>query len=234
MLVHVSRVTRDLAAVTSNGGRLPVQRVHSTRLADIHSSSSRARVLIVHSNGTHLNQLAHAVHSGALEVVQDSSLVRIRTVSDASFADDVLWADAVVIGSHVINANVEPQVSLFLSSWDFSADLSHKVGAVFVTGGGISAGEELTMVNLLHSMMIFRMIIVGGERWTSAFGASGIVGEGPFQAPSPRSQQLDFPTDCYPNNPDMLHDMFTAKGISLGRRVASVASALAQSAQIIE
>ncbi|GMF43062.1 unnamed protein product [Phytophthora fragariaefolia] len=112
----------------------------------------------------------------------------------------------------------------FLSDWSLTQDLSQKVGAVFVTSGGLSAGEELTMVNLLHSLMIFRMIIVGGERWTSAFGASAIVGEGPFQ---PAGQNThDFPPICYPTDPDAIHDMFRDKAIGLGERVASIASQL--------
>lgn len=115
----------------------------------------------------------------------------------------------------------------FLSDWSLSEDLSQKVGAVFVTSGGLSAGEELTMVNLLHSLMIFRMIIVGGEHWTSAFGASAIVGEGPFEPVEQNSpEKRDFPPICYPTHPDSIHDMFKDKAIGLGERVASIATQL--------
>jgi multimeric flavodoxin WrbA len=116
-------------------------------------------------------------------------------------------------------------MSAFLSTWSLKQDLSYKVGAVFVTSGGISAGEELTMVNLLHSLMIFRMIIVGGERWTSAFGASAVIGEGPFtsQHDSEKVKKM-FPSICYPTNPNGIHEMFQEKAIGLGERVALVAS----------
>lgn len=124
-------------------------------------------------------------------------------------------------------------MAAFLSSWALSEDLSRKVGAVFVTGGGISAGEELTMVNLLHSLLIFRMVIVGGERWTSAFGASAVVAEGPFQPrPTAETEVGDgsgdalFPSLCYPTDPDAVHTMFKDKAEGLGRRVASVAALL--------
>jgi multimeric flavodoxin WrbA len=118
-------------------------------------------------------------------------------------------------------------MAAFMSRWVFSEDLSHKVGAAFVTGGGLSAGEELTMVNLLHSMLIFRMVIVGGERWTSAFGASAIVSEGPFQpAPEAGSSVSDFAPNCYPSSADDVHAIFEDKAQGLGRRVASVASLL--------
>ncbi|OWZ15601.1 Flavodoxin [Phytophthora megakarya] len=115
----------------------------------------------------------------------------------------------------------------FLSDWLFTEDLSQKVGAVFVTSGGLSAGEELTMVNLLHSLMIFRMIIVGGERWTSAFGASAIVGEGPFEHVGENSpEQQDFPPVCFPTDPDSIHDIFKDKAIGLGERVATITTQL--------
>lgn len=101
---------------------------------------------------------------------------------------------------------------------------------MFVTSGGMSAGEELTMVNLLHSMMIFRMIIAGGERWTSAFGASAVVSEGPFQpvAKVQNSGYQQFPTVCYPTDPDEIHEMFKDKAVGLGRRIATLASVLQQ------
>ncbi|KAI9915969.1 hypothetical protein PsorP6_007710 [Peronosclerospora sorghi] len=115
----------------------------------------------------------------------------------------------------------------FLKGWSISEDLSQKIGAVFVTSAGFSAGEELTMVNLLHTLMIFRMIIVGGEHWTSAFGASAIVGEGPYK-PVDRNgpEKLDFPPICYPTDPDSIQKMFKDKAIGLGERAASIATQL--------
>lgn len=72
-------------------------------------------ILIVYANGTHLAQLADAVRLGAERVVgADAERLRVRTVETASFTDDVMWADAVVLGSHVVNANVEPKVRIEL------------------------------------------------------------------------------------------------------------------------
>ncbi|TYZ61685.1 hypothetical protein PybrP1_005697 [[Pythium] brassicae (nom. inval.)] len=188
------------------------------------NGSNETRVLVVYSDGPHLAQLAQAVEQG---VRATSAELRVRTVANASFADDVRWADAVVLGSHVVNANVEPKMAAFMSTWALSEDLSRKVGAVFVTGGGISSGEELTMVNLLHSMLIFRMVIVGGERWTSAFGASAVVAEGPFQPRGSAGSDTEgalFPSLCYPSDPNAVHAMFKDKAVGLGQRVASIAA----------
>lgn len=75
------------------------------------TEGSAARVLVVYSNGTHLSKLADAVGQGVRSVTaNDTSSLRVRTVDNANFTEDVLWADAIILGSHVINANVEPKV----------------------------------------------------------------------------------------------------------------------------
>jgi len=58
-------------------------------------------------------------------------------------------------------------------------------------------------LNILQSMLVFGMIIVGGDDWTSAFGASAITNEGVF-----KTAQLD--------------KIFLQKGFSLGKRVATM------------
>ncbi|EEY60540.1 uncharacterized protein PITG_13259 [Phytophthora infestans T30-4] len=233
-LVHVIGLSQQVLA------RLEAQQEQQPRLMHQPHTQSRgvvggawqrvrsheaANVLIAYSDGPHLSKLAAAVEIGARNVLgNESKSLRLRTLDNASFPNDVMWADAVILGTHVVNANVEPKMTKFMSEWSVTEDMSQKVGAVFVTSGGISAGEELTMVNLLHSLMIFRMIVVGGERWTSAFGASAVVGEGPFEPAGHSSpEQRDFPPICYPTDADSIHDMFKDKAIGLGERAASIA-----------
>ncbi|MEY3121103.1 MAG: hypothetical protein RL548_1461 [Bacteroidota bacterium] len=111
----------------------------------------------------------------------------------------------IIIGSPVYNANLAPEVVKFMSEWPFEGNpLKDKIGAAFVTAGGISAGEELAQVNILHSMLIFGMIVVGGDEWTSAFGASAITNESIF-----KTAQVD--------------KIFLQKAFTLGKRVATLA-----------
>jgi NAD(P)H dehydrogenase (quinone) len=165
------------------------------------------RVLIAyHSAGGHTRKLAEAVASGARSV--SGVEVKLAPVGEAS-AEDVVAADAIVLGSPVYNAGVAPPVQEFINGWPFrGAPLRDKVGAAFVTAGGISAGEELVQVGLLHSMLIFGMVVVGGGDWRSAFGASGIVSEEPFGR-----QDV----------PGHVDDRFLARGEALGKRVAELA-----------
>lgn len=168
------------------------------------TASSQTKVLIAYFSETgNTEALAAAVAHGAGEV--NGVEVILKTVDQVTEVD-LLEAKAIIVGSPVYNANVAPRVQQFITSWPFEGmPLKDKVGAAFVTAGGISAGEELTQMNILQSMLIFGMVVVGGPDWTSPFGASAIIGEPPFL-------------------PEQgLADAFLEKGRKLGSRVGEVA-----------
>lgn len=164
---------------------------------------SQVTVLITyHSETGNTAQMAEAVSEGVALV--DGVDVYVKMVSDIK-TEDLLNADAIIVGSPVYNANVSPEVSRFIAKWPFEGEpLKDKIGAAFVTGGGISAGEEIVQMNILQSMLVFGMIIVGGPDWTQPFGASAITREWPSQ-----------------NN--TVDSLFLEKGRTLGRRVAQIA-----------
>ena len=157
------------------------------------------QVLITYYSETHNTKaLAEAVAKGVASV-KGINLV-LKTI-DSTTEQDLINADAIIVGSPVYNANPAPEVLSFIKKWPFkNQPLKNKIGAVFVTGGGISSGEELVQTSLLHSMMIFGMIVIGGNDWQSAFGASSITNEKPFKEP--------------------LENYFLLKGEALGKRVA--------------
>jgi NAD(P)H dehydrogenase (quinone) len=153
-----------------------------------------------HSKTGNTALMADAVAKGARQI--EGVTVILKTV-DQTTASDLLNADAIIVGSPVYNANVAPEVQQFISGWPFEGQpLKDKIGAAFVTAGGISAGEEITQMNILQSMLIFGMIVVGGPDWKSPFGASAIVSEYPF------------------NDSDAIDPMFLLKAEKLGERVA--------------
>lgn len=172
-------------------------------LAGIAQLSAQPTVLISYYSKTgNTKQMAEAVARGAAKV--EGITVVLKTVEETT-TEDLLNAGAIIVGSPVYNANVAPQVQEFITSWPFEdAPLKDKLGAAFVTAGGISAGEEVTLLNILQSMMIFGMIVMGGDDWTAPFGASGIRGEPPFTEEEP------------------LQDNFLLKGEKLGERVAGI------------
>jgi NAD(P)H dehydrogenase (quinone) len=148
--------------------------------------------------------LANSIKKGASI---DNRVNVVLKKMDETTKKDLLSADAIIVGSPVHNANPAYEVLKFIESWPFEgAPLKNKVGAVFVTGGGISSGEELTQVALIHSMLVYGMIIVGGDDWTSSFGASAITNEAPFDK--------------------NLSPMFLRKAEQLGKRVAELTTRL--------
>jgi NAD(P)H dehydrogenase (quinone) len=169
-------------------------------------AQERPSVLIAYYSQTgHTRAMAEAVARGARSVKNVN--VKLLTVTEAT-TEELLKADAVIVGSPVYNANVAPEVASFMNRWPFDgSSMRDKIGAAFVSSGGISAGEELTQLNILHSMMVFGMIVVGGEDWRSAFGASAITGEKPF--------------DQVVTGKDVAEE-FEKKGEALGKRVAEL------------
>jgi NAD(P)H dehydrogenase (quinone) len=117
-------------------------------------------------------------------------------------SQDLLEASAIILGSPVYNSNIVPAVAEFINSWPFeNRPLKDKIGAAFVTGGGISIGEEGVMIDILRAMLIHGMVVMGGEEVEAAFGASAITGEGPF-------------------GKEVMDPIFLKKGYGLGKRVA--------------
>ncbi len=165
------------------------------------------RILIAYySQEGHTRAMAEAVHRGAASV---SGVRAVLRSVDSVAISELLAADAIIVGSPVYNANVAPAVQEFINRWPFQGSpLKDKIGAAFTTGGGISAGEELVQVNLLHSMLIFGMIVVGGPHWQQPFGASAVTEEPPFEPKTSRPP---------------VHRRFLQKGEALGKRVASLA-----------
>jgi NAD(P)H dehydrogenase (quinone) len=164
-------------------------------------SQKSSNILIAYySDSGNTEALAQSIAKGAQQVAG----VEVLILSvDQVKSSQVLSADAIILGSPVYNANIAPAVQEFINSWPFEGrPLKDKIGAVFSTGGGMSIGEELVMLNLMHSMLIHGMILVGGDTVESAFGASAITGEGPFDL----QKELD--------------PIFLEKGEALGKRVA--------------
>jgi len=162
-------------------------------------------LITYYSESGHTEKMALSVAEGARKL--EGAEVRVLAIENTS-TEDLLWADAIILGSPVHSANVAAPVQQFIRTWPFEGQhLKDKIGAVFVTAGGISAGEELVQMNLIQSLLVFNMIIVGGPAWDQPFGASAVTGEEPFS-----SEQGEVEID----------PAFLRKGNALGERVAQI------------
>ena len=184
--------------------------ISSTREIPVTGAIPTHVAIVMDGNGrwAHARLLPRtAGHAKGVQSVKDVQLI-FKSISETT-QQDLLEADAIIVGTPVYNANVAPEVVKFMSEWPFSGNpLKNKIGAAFVTAGGLSAGEELAQVNLLHTMLVFGMIIVGGDDWTAPFGASAITSEGLY------------------NSSPKLDTLFIHKGYALGKRVAEITKKL--------
>lgn len=161
-------------------------------------------ILVAYYSETgHTELVAEAVAEGAKSVA--GTTILLKPINEIE-GGEVVGADAVILGSPVHNANPAAEVLSFIRGWPFEgAPMQNKIGAAFVTAGGISAGEETTQLAILRAMLIYGMIVVGGPDWRSAFGASAVVAEGAYTTGS------------------AVDEHFLAKGRALGQRVATIA-----------
>ena len=183
------------------------------------AASSRARILVVYySQSNHTASLAQAVADGA---AQHADIVDVRgplSIDNATFADDVMWADAVIVGSPVHNANIAAKMKAWLDTWDYvHQDLHTKIGAPFVTGGHLYGGIETTLHALTAYFHIFAMRVVTAERDFQPhfpLGVGATTGDPPFKNESAGKDGFVDP-------------IFVDAGNRLGERVARIAAAAA-------
>ena len=172
--------------------------------------SATANILVVYySEKGHTRTMAEAVAKGAAGV--DRATVRTVSVTEAK-VEEVLAADAVIVGSPVYKGNIAPAVQEFINGWPIKEEaFTNKLGAAFVTASGISAGEELAQMDILHAMLVCRMLVVGGPDSRQPFGASAITGETPCGEKDNAQEE------------GSIAEYYLAKGEALGARVAGLA-----------
>lgn len=144
-------------------------------------ASLSIKVLVTyHSLSGNTERMAEAVAAGAKSA--PATQVILKRVAHVT-ADDLLSADAVVVGSPVYWSNMSGEVKTFFDNWQFKFGvfpefkMKNKVGAAFATGGQNSSGKEVTMLTILAAMLGNQMIVVSGG---GAFGASATTeGESP-------------------------------------------------------
>ena len=134
-------------------------------------------VLVTYHSATgNTEKMAQGVAEGARAVAGTS--VVLKRVGEVA-ANDLLSADALIVGSPVYFGNMSGEVKTFFDNWTLKFDLfrdrkmRNKVGAAFATGGGISSGKEVTILTILGAMLLNQMIAVSGG---GGFGASATTG----------------------------------------------------------
>ncbi|KAL7575261.1 hypothetical protein ACA910_001789 [Epithemia clementina (nom. ined.)] len=254
---HNSIIDRDkvAAAQSSTSMQRATTRTSSSsfsaRTTKAAVTTTITNVLIVYDDSSpEMILMAETVAQGVQQVA--NATARLRTLAQVNYTQDLVhWSDALILGSSVINANIHPQMSHWISTWKFDNTPSNKtqtfdqeqdngdvlpsspslwsdgkVGAAFAVGGGISAGQELVLLQLLEALLIFQFLVVGGPDWKSAFGASAVMGEGPFRTTTSIIMDHDPAATTNNNQQQLVSPLFLEKALGLGHRVATIAQRL--------
>src|SRR5262244_2472171 len=115
-----------------------------TQAAD--STSSVTVLIAYHSVSGSTEKMAQRVAEGAKAV--SATKVLLKRVGEVS-TDDLLFSDAVIVGSPVYFGNMSGEVKTFFDNWllkfgvfrDFK--MRNTAGGAFATGGSLSNGKEL-------------------------------------------------------------------------------------------
>jgi len=133
-------------------------------------------VLVTYHSATgNTEKMAQGVAEGAKAV--SGTLVVLKRVGDVT-ENDLVSADAVVVGSPVYFGNMSGEVKTFFDNWSKfglfrDRKMRNKVGGAFATGASVSSGKEVTMLTIFAAMFINQMIVVSGG---GGFGASASTG----------------------------------------------------------
>jgi NAD(P)H dehydrogenase (quinone) len=152
----------------------------ASRPSQAQAPSGQVKVLVAyHSVTGNTEKMAQGVSEGANSVAGTS--VDLKRVSDVA-TEDLLSADAVIVGSPVYFGNVSGEAKTFLDNWFLKfgvfrdAKMRNKVGAAFVTGASISNGKETAMQAIHDALIMNQMVIVSAGGSFGAYGASATTG----------------------------------------------------------
>ena len=118
-----------------------------------------AKILIVYYSRTgNTKKMAELIADGARDVGGE---VTVKSVQDARL-DELLAADAIVLGSPTYYGHSSGVMRSFIdSSVKLHGKLQGKVGAAFASSHNIGGGNETTVLDLVHALLIHGMIVQG-------------------------------------------------------------------------
>ncbi len=152
-------------------------------------------LVVVASQTGRTARMADAVAAGARDAGAEAV---VKSADDAS-PDDLLSADAVVLGSGVHMGGMESSMRVFFERiaplW-LQGRLIGKLGAAFVSAGaGARGGAELTLLGLLANLAEHGMLLVPMHNRLEGFVEAGCHW-GPVAWTNPRSGQAG-PTESH-------------------------------------
>lgn len=121
-------------------------------------------LVVYHSETGNTEKMARAISKGIKEAELD---VEVKSVDNTSL-DDLVAADAIVLGSPTYFSTVSGKMKAFIDNsielWPGKpGELKDKIGAVFTSCADVAGGSETTLLCLIQAMLWHGMVIVGHQ-----------------------------------------------------------------------
>ena len=145
-----------------------------------------AKVLVIYDSRTgNTEKMADQVAEGVRQV--DGASVTLVNVDKAKL-DDLVAADAIILGSPTYYGNMSGKVKELLDkTYNIHGELKGKVGGAFTSSGGTACGAETTLLAMVQAMLVHGMIIQGRND-DKHYGATAI--EAPNEEEVKHCQEL--------------------------------------------
>ncbi|MCM8757240.1 MAG: NAD(P)H-dependent oxidoreductase [Candidatus Omnitrophica bacterium] len=119
----------------------------------------KKKILIVYYSATgNTEKMARLIEAG---VTEEKGLVTCKRVEETN-PEELLEYQGIIIGSPTYYGTMAYQVKQFLDeSVRFHGKLEGKVGAAFSSSANIGGGNETTVTDILHALLIHGMVIQG-------------------------------------------------------------------------
>lgn len=129
-------------------------------------------LVLYHSRTGNVLRMAEAITRGMRNEGLETDLKEISTTSP----QEMLNYDAIVIGSPTQYGSMAWEVKKFFDeSSNLHYKLEGKVGGAFSSSCHVGGGNETTILDILHAMLIHGMVIQG-EPMYDHYGATGLNG----------------------------------------------------------
>ncbi|HEX74655.1 MAG TPA: flavodoxin family protein [Dehalococcoidia bacterium] len=128
-------------------------------------------LVVYHSATGHTKKMAIAIGEGIKNAGLD---VEVKSVDNTSL-DDLIAADAIILGSPTYFGTVSNKMKAFIDKstkiWpNQPGELKDKIGAAFTSCADVAGGSQMTLLSLIQAMLWHGMVIVGHQ-----LGFSGAV-----------------------------------------------------------
>jgi len=115
-------------------------------------------LVIYYSRSGNTKQMAEVI---AESMTSEGVATKCKSVADTTI-DDLMAADAIAIGSPTYYGHMAaPIAELLDESVSKHGKLDGKIGAAFSSSANIGGGNETTILNIAHALLIHGMIVQG-------------------------------------------------------------------------